>query len=115
MSVIMSVMKTAPRASKKKKPAAKANTTAKPLPKVFTVRDMNRNTSTVLAAARQHGKVTIRSRAGEEFNVESVKPVVATDILERLRLHHERMAELGNTCGPNADVERHTQVIAGEI
>ena len=93
MSVIMSDMKATARPAKPKKPAAKARRAVKVLPKVFTVRDMNRNTQTVLRAARQHGRVMIRGRSGEQFKVEPMSPDdhagPRPDFVERMRLHHE--------------------------
>ena len=96
MSVMMSDMKTA---SKKAAKKARART-AKPLRREFTVRDMNRSGAELLEAARKLGSVTIRSRAGEAFEVRSVKevptvPAAANSMLERMRRHRERLAEIG--------------------
>jgi len=116
MSVIMSVMKTATKSAKKKtKPAV-----AKVLPTVFTVRDMNRNTAQVLAACRQHGRVIVRHRAGEEFELVPVSEMAPSsprpDFVERMRLHRERTRAMGAR-GPTTPegVEHLNKIIAGEI
>ena len=119
MSVIMSVMKTATKSAKKTKPAK-----VEKLPTTFTVRDMNRNTATVLAACRLHGRVVVRSREGEQFEIAPVKAPEASedrqakayDALERMRLHRERMRALGCR-GPTTPegIERLNMIIAGEI
>ncbi len=119
MSVIMSDMKTIAKSKPAKKPATKARRAAKPLPKVFTVRDMNRDTAGLLNAARQHGSVTIRSRSGEQFKVAPVVPEKPTasprpDFLERMRLHHEQMRAAGYRPPSAADQERINRIIAGE-
>ena len=122
MSDIMSVMKTAIKAAKKAKPRK-----AKVLPGVFTVRDMNRDTATVLEACRQHGRVIVRHRSGEQFALTSVKaeeppagssPEFAERIRqarERMRLHRERMGAMG-VRGPTTreGIERLNRIIAGE-
>jgi hypothetical protein len=119
MSVMMSVMKTVTKSAKKAKPAKE-----EVLPKVFTVRDMNRNTARVLAACRQHGRVVVRSREGEQFEMAPVKaPETPEDrlakadaALERLRLHRERMRTMGCQ-GPTTPegIEHLNKIIAGEI
>ena len=115
MSVIMSVMKTATKSAKAKKP-----TKVKVLPTVFTVRDMNRNTAQVLAACRQHGRVIVKHRAGEQFAMTPVNEqepsVIRPDFVERMRLHRERMREMGAR-GPTTPegIEHLNKVIAGEI
>ena len=118
MSVIVSDMKTpAKPAPKKRQIRRKASPE---LPDTFTVRDMNRNTQTVLSAARLHGQVTIRSRSGEQFRIEAVPPAQAEagphpDFLERMRVHREKMRALG-VVGPKTTEahERLNRVIAGE-
>ena len=118
MSVIMSVMKTSAKTTRKKKPAA-----AKELPREFTVRDMNRHTALVLAACRQHGRVVVKHRGGEQFAVTPVVEVSEQDrqerirqALERMRLHRERIRAMGMR-GPatEEEIERVNQIIAGEI
>ena len=115
MSDMMSDMKTIAKPAKKKararrKPAARRE---------FTVRDLNRNTAELLEAARKHGSVTVRSRAGESFRIEAIKKLLAvpepSTFEERHRRFRELMASLGNKCGPNVDVERLNKIIAGEI
>jgi hypothetical protein len=119
MSVIMSVMKAATKSAKKKTKPAKE----KVLPTVFTVRDMNRNTAQVLAACRQHGRVVVKHRAGEEF---AMTPVAASatmlhsnsrpDFVERMRQHRERMRAMGAR-GPTTPegIEHLNRIIAGEL
>lgn len=122
MSVIMSVMKTATKSAKKKKPAA-----LKELPREFTVRDMNRNTAQVLAACRLHGRVIVKHRAGESFELAPVKaPAVpetskaaelrARDAMERMKQYREKIRAMGMR-GPQTpeEVERVNMIIAGEI
>jgi hypothetical protein len=116
MSVIMSVMKTTTRPAKKKPSSAKVDL----LPSVFTVRDMNRNTALVLAACRQHGRVLVKHRAGEQFVmtpvIEPSASATRPDFVERMRLHRERMREMGAR-GPTSPegVEHLNKVIAGEL
>ena len=119
---MMSVMKTATQSAKKMKPPK-----AEVLPSVFTVRDMNRNTAKVLAACRQHGRVVVRSRGGEEFEMAPMKapepPETPMDreervknALERMRLYREKIRAMGMR-GPQTpeEIERVNQIIAGEI
>jgi hypothetical protein len=121
MSVIMSVMKT--KTLSKKKTAARTTV----LPRVFTVRDMNRNTALVLAACRQYGRVIVKHRAGEQFEVTPV-PVSAgqtdsphteevfREAMERQRQYRERIRAMGMR-GPQTpeQSERVDMIIAGEI
>jgi hypothetical protein len=113
MSVNVSDMKT----PKKRQVRRKASPE---LPDTFTVRDMNRNTQIVLSAARQHGHVTIRSRSGEQFRIEAVRPAQAEagprpDFLERMRMHRENMRALGVEGPRTAEaIERMNRIIAGE-
>ena len=115
MSVMMSDMKTA-----SKKAAKKARVRSqKPLRREFTVRDMNRSGAELLEAARKLGSVTIRSRAGEAFEVRSVKEVTtgtdaANSMLERMRRHRERLAEIGYKEPTAEGWEVISQAIAGE-
>ncbi len=122
MSVVISDMKTLTKAKPAKKPAPKtrkAARSAKGLPAVFTVRDLNRNSQTVLSAARQHGRVTIRSRSGERFTIETMQLKAKSagprpDLLERLRQHQERLRALGCRPPSPTDQERLNRIIAGE-
>lgn len=114
MSVMMSDMKTASKKAAKKTRAR----TAKPLRREFTVRDMNRSSAELLEAARKLGRVTVKSRGGEVFEVSVSRPppaLVVPSMVERMRAHRQRMTALGNTCGPEVDIERLNKVIAGEI
>lgn len=117
----MSDMKSATKSKAVRKPApklSKAAPRAKLLPTVFTVRDLNRNSQTVLNATRQHGRVTIRSRTGEQFKIEALNPKPSPgarpDFRERMQLHHERMRALGCRPPSFADQERLNRIIAGE-
>ena len=115
MSVMMSDMKPA-----SKKAAKKARVrTAKPLRREFTVRDMNRSGAELLEAARKLGSVTIRSRAGEAFEVRALTDsaagnVLANAVLERMRRHRERLAEVGYKEPSAAGWEVISQAISGE-
>ena len=114
MSVMMSDMKTA-----SKKAAKKARVRSqKPLRREFTVREMNRSGAELLEAARKLGRVTVKSRSGEVFEISVARPtpeLVVPSMVERMRAHRQRMTALGNTCGPEVDVERLNKVIAGEL
>jgi hypothetical protein len=119
MSDMMSVMKTKAVTKKKAKPVKKAEV----LPTVFTVRDMNRNSAKVLAASLQHGRVTVKHRAGKSFEIKPVAVVssenpakYADEALERMRLHRERIRAMGCQ-GPTTPegIERVNMIIAGEI
>jgi hypothetical protein len=123
MSVIMSVMKTTTKSAKKKAKPAKE----KVLPTVFTVRDMNRNTAQVLAACRQHGRVVVKHRAGEQFAMTPVSNPVAPGIssvaeararaaMERMSVYREKIRAMGMR-GPQTpeEIERVNMIIAGEI
>lgn len=110
MSDIMSDMKTVPKAAKK-------NAAPKPEPKrEFTVRDLNRHTAELLDAARKHGSVTVRSRAGEQFTVSSKRPtdLIAQPFKERMRLHRERLAAVGYKEPTAEGWEAIAKAIAGE-
>jgi hypothetical protein len=122
MSVILSVMKTATKSAKTKKP-----TKEKVLPTVFTVRDMNRNTAQVLAACRQHGRVIVKHRAGESFQMTPVTEQAPSATLletnervlmakERMEKHWQKMRDLG-VSGPSTPegIEHVNKIIAGEI
>ena len=115
MSVMMSDMKTA-----SNKAAKKARVRSqKPLRREFTVRDMNRSSAELLEAARKLGSVTIRSRAGEAFEVRALKevptgPAAANSFLERMRRHRERLAEIGYKEPSAEGWEVISQAIAGE-
>ena len=112
---MMSVMKTVTKSAKKAKPAKE-----EVLPKVFTVRDMNRNTARVLAACRQHGRVIVKHRAGEQFvmmpEIAEVAVGPRPDFVERMRLHRERMRAMG-VRGPTTSegIEHLNKIIAGEV
>lgn len=115
----MSVMKAKPKPSVKKKPATK------PLPSVFTVRDMNRNTATVLEACRQNGRIIVRHRSGEEFQMVPVQEATSSSTetpqqrkraaIERMQAHRERIRKMG-VRGPTTPegIDRLNQIIAGE-
>lgn len=110
----MSDMKGPAKTERKKRQSLGKN--APELPDTFTVRDMNRNTQAVLEAARQHGRITIRSRSGEQFRIEAVLPTgPRPDFMERIRQHRERMRALG-VSGPKTPeaIERVNAIIAGE-
>ena len=122
MSVMMSVMKTSAKPSRKKKSAAE-----KELPREFTVRDMNRNTALVLAASRKYGSVVVKHRNGERFEVmpsrmqaleqeaEERKEVMRR-VKEKMEKHLKLMRGLGFRADLTPDgVERINQIIAGEI
>ncbi len=87
---------------------------------VFTVRDMNCNTATVLAACRKHGRVIVKNRAGEQFAMTPVvepSPCAAQpDFLELMRLHRGRIRAM-IAPGPAAEdgTEDLNKIIAGDI
>jgi len=125
MSVMMSDMKTLVKSKSAKKPAAKAlkvARSAKGLPTVFTVRDMNRDTTTVLNAVRQHGRVTIRSRGGQEYAISriitkktgSAARGIGEDFSARQLRYREQMRALDGTLPGAVDLERLNRIIAGE-
>jgi hypothetical protein len=115
----MSVMNT-------KRAPRKADIDAK-RPEIFTVRDMNRNTAAVLETCRQHGRVVIRQRNGEQFAITQIKPdapnaelnpALAERIrahLERMKLLRERMRALG-VKGPATPegIDELNRIIAGD-
>ena len=113
---MMSDMKTTAKPAKKKPARARR----KPEPRrEFTVRDLNRHTAELLDAARKLGSVMVQSRGGETFRIEAIKKMLSapqhSTFEERQKKYRALMASLGNTCGPNVDVERINQIIAGEI
>jgi antitoxin (DNA-binding transcriptional repressor) of toxin-antitoxin stability system len=110
MSDVMSDMKTSPKPAKKN-----ANPVPEPR-REFTVRDLNRHTAELLEAARQHGSVTVRSRAGEQFTVSTKRPadLIAKDFEERMRLHRERLAAVGYKEPTAEGWEAIAKAIAGE-
>lgn len=113
---MMSVIKTTPKPAIQPR-RVKERTGA--LPQEFTVRDMNRNTAKVLAAARKYGRVTIRSRGGERFMVEPATAVEngigpQPDFRERIRRHRDRMKALGYTPPTEEGWAAISRAIAGE-
>ena len=101
-----------------KKAAKKARVRSqKPLRREFTVRDMNRSSAELLEATRKHGSVTIRSRAGETFEI-SVAPqtpkLEVTSLVERMRRHRERLAAMGYKEPTAEGWEVISKAIAGE-
>jgi hypothetical protein len=79
---------------------------------------MNRSGAELLEAARKLGRVTVRSRNGEVFEISVARPtteLVLPSMVERMRAHRQRMTALGNTCGSEVDVERLNKVITGEL
>jgi antitoxin (DNA-binding transcriptional repressor) of toxin-antitoxin stability system len=89
-------MKTTAKPAKKKPARARR----KPEPRrEFTVRDMNRHTAELLDAVRKHGSVTVRSRAGEAFQVRPIAPdraaAAAENFKARMRRHWERLKAVG--------------------
>jgi antitoxin (DNA-binding transcriptional repressor) of toxin-antitoxin stability system len=119
MSVMMSVMKRSTGAGKASKSRGSRRAAARTaLPKVFSVRDMNRNTSTVLDAVREHGFVTIRSRSGEVFRIQPETEKLAgsqPDFAERMRVHRERMTALGYVEPTMFGWDVISKAIAGEM
>lgn len=119
MSDMMSVMKTLVKKTKAgdKRTAAKRARPKKTLPDVFTVRDLNRDTATVLKASKAYGRVTIKGRDGQQFFVQPVPTPVTErpDFLERMRQHRERLRAMGFR-GPQTpeEIERVNRIIAGE-
>ncbi len=115
MSVMMSDMKTA-----SKKAAKKVRVRSqKPLRREFTVRDMNRSGAELLEAARKLGRVTVKSRSGEVFEVRAVTDsptanVLADAVLKRMRQHRERLAEVGYKEPSPEGWEVISQAISGE-
>ena len=113
MSDMMSDMKTIAKPAKKKPARARR----KPAPRrEFTVRDLNRNTAELLDAARKHGSVLVRSRAGEQFTVSSRRPSdsIGTSFKERMRRHRERLAAAGYRPPTKEGWEVIAKAIAGE-
>jgi hypothetical protein len=109
----MSDMKTA---SKKAAKKARARA-AKPLRREFTVRDMNRSSAELLEAARKLGRVTVKSRGGEVFEISVSRPtpaLVVPSMVERMRRHRERRAEIGSKEPTSEGWEVISQAIAGE-
>jgi hypothetical protein len=52
------------------------------------------------------------------FEISVARPtpeLLEQSIVERMRAHRQRMTALGNTCGPDVDVERLNKVIGGEL
>lgn len=86
---------------------------------VFTIRDLNRQTSKVLEVTRQHGKATIRGRNGEEFQIfptrKNSSRAKGLNFQERQRKHMQALVAMGAK-GPadEAGIERLNQIIAGE-
>lgn len=83
----------------------------------FTIRDMSRNTQAVLEACRVHGHVTIRSRSGESFRIETVKSEKAAPapaFAERLRQHREKVRTLGFSGPSQSNLPRFHRIVAGE-
>ena len=103
-----------------KKATSKTKRLAKSaLPDTFTVRDMSRDTATVFAASREHGKVIIRSRTGERYvvmpeNGTDVKVTKRDDPMEKLYELHTKLIEMGCKPGTPEEEASMDRIIAGE-
>ena len=84
----------------------------------FTVRDLNRHTAELLAAARQHGSVTVFSRTGESYVLVVNRPEVTREagtFEDRMRRHHTQLVNMGKE-GPDQEAwEIISKAIAGEV
>jgi hypothetical protein len=114
MSDMMSDMKT----TKTKATGKEAETP----PDTFTVRDMSRNTASVLNASLVHGQVRIKSRGGPTFllmpdrSAETLaeRAKAAGDFASRQREYREKLRAMGARPPLPEDMERINSIIAGE-
>lgn len=119
MSVMMSDMKT--------KPAAKKSARRRAAPKApaavrrdFTVRDMNRQPQSLLAAAQKLGRVVIRSRSAGNFILTPEVPTPnqrvqeAEAFMQRQRAFREKLSRMGFVPPSKEDSEKIARMIAGE-
>ena len=87
--------------------------------RIYTVRDMNRNTAQVLEACREYGSATIRSRNGDEYRIspvpkqEDAQP--KSSFIQRMREHQDTLRAMG-AAGPATEegMERLNEILAGE-
>lgn len=107
------VKKPAPRRAAKKAPAAA-------LRRDFTVRDMNRQPQSLLAAAQKLGRVVIRSRSAGNFILTPEVPATNTRIeeaeafMQRQRAFREKLSRMGFVPPSKEDSEKIARMIAGE-
>lgn len=114
MSDIMSDMSATKRQSKERQVEAPPDT--------FTVRDMSRNTASVLNASLVHGQVRIKSRGGPTFLLmpdraaESLaeRAKAAGHFASRQREYREKLRAMGARPPLPEDMERINRIIAGE-
>lgn len=82
----------------------------------YTVRDLNRRTAEVLAAAAKFGSVTIRARSGARFllKAEGDASSGVARLSERLDRQRRLLRELGHQPPSAAGWEELDQIVAGE-
>lgn len=85
-------------------------------PESYTVRDLNRRTAEVLAAAAKLGSVTIRSRTGERFVLKPEPgPSAGRErLLERWSGQRARLRALGHQDLSEEGWKRLDELVAGE-
>lgn len=106
------VKKPAPRRAAKKSPASSRS--------AFTVRDMNRQPQSLLAAAQKLGRVVIRSRSAGNFILTPEVPAPnkrveeAEAFMKRQRAFREKLCRMGFVPPSKEDSEKIARMIAGE-
>jgi hypothetical protein len=85
---------------------------------IFTLRDLNRQPSKVLAAARKFGSAEVRTRAGETFILaakkEKKRKTASRGIRARFEALWKKQIELGCIPPPASENGRIDRIIAGE-
>jgi len=117
---MMSDMKAKPAV---KKPAPRRAAKKTPTPTVrhnFTVRDMNRQPQSLLAAAQKLGRIVIRSRSAGNFILTPEAPPPnkrveeAEAFMQRQRAFREKLSRMGFVAPSEDDSEKIARMIAGE-
>lgn len=116
---MMSDMKTKP-AVKKPAPRRAANKTPTATQRDFTVRDLNRQPKSVLAAAQKLGRIVIRSRSAGNFILTPETPAPtkrveeAEAFMQRQRAFREKLCRMGFVAPSEDDSAKIARMIAGE-
>ncbi len=118
---MMSDMKTKPVAKSAKKTAStRTAKTAAGAQRDFTVRDLNRQPKSVLAAAQKLGRIVIRSRSAGNFILMPDVPAPnqrvqeAEAFMERQRAFREKLSRMGFVAPSEDDSEKIARMLAGE-
>ncbi len=117
---MMSDMKAKPAINKPEPRRAAKKTPTVTVRHNFTVRDMNRQPQSLLAAAQKLGWIVIRSRSAGNFILTPEAPAPnkrieeAEAFMKRQRAFREKLSRMGFVAPSEDDSEKIARMIAGE-